>query len=357
MELIFTKEVSYLKQWDAFINRSSFANHLQLSEWLQSYRGYGFDYEVCLLMDNGIIKAGYGAVIPKFSFFKFYIVPNGPIIGSSACSEIVETIISAISKRAVELKCCYCQFNFPLAIDEEIEKFDLKSSVRNFKLGSLFKYVYVSEGVNWLKFPQHSSEEVIIENFKSSVRRDIRSSERKGQMIAYLKNESDIHAAYRLCEENAKRAGYHLRNWSDFRLTVLNLIKGDRAKFIASYKDNDMKGAIFLVKSGNYYTYIFGGAKRESPDLLTGHFLQWEAIKMSLKENCLGYNISLGGSEGVKSFKSGFNTAPILVHDAKYYLVLNRFTFNLFLFFEKKIKPYKATIAKFLSGKNTKNEN
>ena len=41
-----------------------------------------------------------------------------------------------------------------------------------------------------------------------------------------------------------------------------------------------------------------------------------------------------------------------MAQEAKYYLVLNGLTFNLFLFFEKKIKPYKGTIAKLLSKKN-----
>lgn len=351
MELIFTKEASYLKQWDAFIDQSCYANHLQFSQWLQSYVSYGFDFEVCLLLDNQRIVAGYGAVIPKFSFFKFYIIPNGPIFSDVEDKDVIQKMVSSISKRAKELKCCYAQFNFPLAIRKGNPILEPIHFQSNFKKGSLFKYIYASEGVNWLDFSKYDSEDAIIQDFKSSVRRDIRSSERKGQSISCLTQENDIRTAYQLCEGNAKRAGYSLRSWSDFKAPVLNLIQENRAKFIASYKDNDMKGALFLVKSGNYYTYIFGGAKRETPDLLTGHFLQWEAIKMSFNESCIGYNISLGGSDGVKSFKSGFNANEILAQDAKYYLVINRVTFNLFLFFEKKIKPHKRLVAKLLSRK------
>lgn len=352
MDVIFTKEASYLEQWDAFIDQSSQANHLQFSDWLQSYLSYGFDFEVGLLLDNGKIVGGFGAVLPKFSFFKFYIVPNGPIVAEDADVEVFQTILSAIANRAKTLQCCYCQFNRPLTIRKG-EPFSEPFSVpHRFKRGSLFKYVYASEGINWLDFSKYASEEEILQDFKSSVRRDIRSSERKGQVMSFLTEENDIRTAYRLCEDNAKRAGYSLRSWNDFSATILNLIVKKRAKFMAAYKDGDMKGAIFLVKSGNYYTYIFGGAKRETPDLLSGHFLQWEALKMSFQEGCFGYNISIGGSDGVKSFKSGFNVTPILAQEAKYYLVLNSLTFNLFLFFEKKIKPYKGTIAKLLSRKN-----
>jgi len=352
MDVIFTKEASYLEQWDAFIDQSTQANHLQFSDWLQSYVSYGFDFEVGLLLDNGILVGGFGAVIPKFSFFKFYIVPNGPIVKDGADAEVFETLLSAIANRAKTLKCCYCQFNQPLTIRKGGQFSEPFSVPHLFKKGSLFKYVYTSEGINWLDFSKYTSEAEILQDFKSSVRRDIRSSERKGQEVFFLTEEKDIRAAYQLCEDNARRAGYSLRSWSDFSATILNLIVKKRAKFMAAYKDDEIKGAVFLVKSGNYYTYIFGGAKRETPDLLSGHFLQWEALTMAFREGCVGYNISLGGSDGVKSFKGGFNVTPILAQEAKYYLVLNSLTFNLFLFFEQKIKPYKGTIAKLLSKKN-----
>lgn len=357
MDVIFTKEASYLEQWDAFTDQSSQANHLQFSNWLQSYESYGFDFEVGLLLDNGILVGGFGAVIPKFSFFKFYIVPNGPIVKDDADAEAFGTLLSAIAKRAKALKCCYCQFNRPITIRKGGQFSEPFLVPHRFEKGSLFKYVYTSEGINWLDFSKYTSEAEILKDFKSSVRRDIRSSERKGQEVFFLTEEKDIRTAYQLCEDNAKRAGYSLRSWNDFRATILHLIANQRAKFMAAYKNGEIKGAVFLVQSGSYYTYIFGGAKRETPDLLSGHFLQWEAIKMSFREGCVGYNISLGGSEGVKSFKDGFNVVQILAQEAKYYLVLNGLTFNLFLFFEKKIKPYKATIARLLSNKSNKHEN
>jgi len=200
-----------------------------------------------------------------------------------------------------------------------------------------------------LDFEGYNDKDAILNDFKSSVRRDVRSSERKNQIVKTLTEENAVREAYELCLENAKRAGYGLRSWDSFKNTILNLIKKNQGKFIAAYNDNDIKGAVFLVKSGNYYTYIFGGVKREIPDLLTGHFLQWEAIKMSFDEGCLGYNISLGGSDGVKSFKAGFNVLQITDENSKYYFVLNRSIFNLFLFFEKRIKPQKNNIAKILA--------
>jgi GNAT acetyltransferase-like protein len=349
MDILFTKDEKYLKQWDAFISENEHANHLQLSDWLKSYQSYGFDFELCLMFIDNKIVGGYGAVIARVLFFKFYIIPNGPLLGNSN-SNLFPEILEAIQKRAKIIKCCYCQFNLPVSVaTKKILSIDMPVLSKPFIKGSKFSYVYNSNGINWLDFGSYNDIESLINDFKSSVRRDVRSSERKNQVVEVLTEENNIKEAYELCLENARRAGYGLRSWNSFKNTILNLVKNNQAKFIAAYKDNQLKGAIFLVKSGGYYTYIFGGVKRENPDLLTGHFLQWEAIKMSFDEGCSGYNISLGGSEGVKSFKAGFNVQQITDENSKYYFVLNRKVFNLFLFFEKRIKPQKNNIAKLLS--------
>ncbi|RZJ27594.1 MAG: peptidoglycan bridge formation glycyltransferase FemA/FemB family protein, partial [Flavobacterium sp.] len=142
--------------------------------------------------------------------------------------------------------------------------------------------------------------------------------------------------------------GYALRDWESFRSTLMALISKDSAKFIAAYKDNDLKGAILLVKSGNFYTYILGGSKKEKPDLLAGHFLQWEAIKLSLVEKADGYNISLGGSKGVVEFKNSFNSQQLLFSGSRFHWVLRPTFFRLYLFFEKRVKPHKQLISKML---------
>lgn len=349
MKTIITKNPDYLKKWDNFVSNNENGSHLQLSTWLQSYSSYGFDYELFIAEENDEIIGGFGAVIAKVLFFKFYIIPYGPIV-KEEYNAIVFQLLKSIPSRAKELKCCYCQVSFPTFRKPTI-LFEYYRDLHEigFVKGNLFKYVYSSNGLNWLDLAKYDSEDEILLDFKSSVRRDIRSAERKEHEIRFLKSEAEVKAAYDLCLENAKINNYSLRDWSSFKATIMELLENGNGKFIAAYKDNDLKGALFLVKAGNYYTYILGGTKKEKPDLLTGHLLQWEAIKLSFKENCDGYNISLGGSDGVKEFKSSFVTRQYSNNDAKYYVILNKRIFKFFLFFEKKIKPQKRTIAAILA--------
>ena len=352
MEFLFTKEQKWLDKWDEFLKKENRGSHLQYSHWLQSYKSYGFDYEICVFIKNQEIIGGFGAVIAKFSFFKFYIIAYGPIVKQD--NSILEKLIFKVQERAKEIKACYCQINLPFSNNPLIENhvFNNKIQLTNLKLfksGHLFKFVFSLNGLNWLDLKQYNDPEKLLLDFKSSVRRDIRSAIRKDLTVKFLDSEKDIKAAYNLCQENALRSNYAIRDWDEFKETIFGLIKKGNAKFISANKDNEMKGAIFLIKSGNFYTYILGGTKKEKPDLLVGHFLQWEAIKLSINEKCEGYNISLGGSKGVQEFKNSFNTQNILFENGKYYKVLNSFLFSFFIFFEKYLKPYKKRIAKILA--------
>ena len=349
MEVIVTTEENYRIKWDKFISENENGSHLQLSTWLQSYRSYGFDYELFIIEEDNEIIGGFGAVIAKILFFKFYIIPYGPIVNDRNLS-VLSQLLQVIPLRAKKLKACYCQVNFPtFRKPNRITDYYLLLDEIGYIKGNFFKYVYSSNGLNWLDLEKYTNTEDILLDFKSSVRRDIRSAERKNQIIKYATLDDDLKSAYQLCLDNAINNNYSIRNWTSFKPTLVELIKNNQAKFITSFVDDDLKGAVLLVKAGNYYTYILGGTKKEKPDLLTGHLLQWEAIKLSFNENCIGYNISLGGSTGVKEFKNNFVTRQYLNEDDKFYIVLNTKIYKIFLFFDKKIKPYKNNISKILA--------
>ena len=352
MEVFFTKEPIWLEKWDTFLNSNDVGSHLQLSDWLQSYASYGFDFEVCICTEKNEIVGGFGAVIAKMAFFKFYIVSYGPIVINDA--ELLNDLILKVYHRANKLKACYCQINMPFTQNKDLfnnlyHQNLVLNSVTSFKEGQLFKYIFPLNGLNWLDLKHYDEPEMLLLDFKSTVRRDIRSAIRKGLEVKFLTNENEIKKAYDLCLENASRANYSIRDWNGFKETIFKLIDKGNAKFIAAYKDDDIKGAILLLKSGGFYTYILGGTKKEKPDLLVGHLLQWEAIKLSIYEKCRGYNISLGGSKGVKEFKSSFNTEAILFENGKYYKVINSFLFSFFIFTNNYLKSYKSKFAKVLA--------
>ncbi len=343
MQTIFTKEQHWIDKWDVFVQSNSNGSYLQLSDWAKSYTSYGFDYELCLFIKDETIIGGYCAVLAKVAFFKFYILPIGPLAINKEI-KIINDLITTLEQRAKDIKVCYCQINIPFFDTNKINLPCLNS----FNSGHLFKYVFSLNGLNWIDLKAEDEESLIMQ-LKPSIRRNIRNSYRKGLDLKFMVSDSEIEKGYKLFKENSEVAKYSIREWKDMKQSLLNLNKKGYLKMLAAYKGEELKGCILLLKAGNYYTYILGGSKKEVPDLRTGDFLQWEAIKLSIKEQCIGYNISLGGSKGVKEFKNSFNPKEILFDNSKYYKVINSFLFAFFLYFEKYMKPYKKSIARVLS--------
>lgn len=349
MEIIFTKDAGWLAKWDKFVTTENKASHLLLSDWNKSFESYGFDFEVAILTENDKIYGGFAAVVAKAALFRFYIVPYGPIVSAGSENQLND-LIEKVPQRATHLNCCYCHISLPFSKIENTHTYkpfgDL--SLKKAKEGHLFKYVYSGYGLNWIDLKEFDEESKLM-SLKSSSRRNIRYSYRKDLELESLTTKEEIEAGYALFTENSNQANYNIREWKDMKETLFNLNEKGNLRILAAYKEREMKGAVLLVKAGNYYTYILGGTKKETPDLGVGDFLQWEAIKLSLESGFDGYNISLGGSKGVVEFKSGFNTEPIYFENSKYHWIIKPFYFKSYLFFEKHLKSHKKIISKVLS--------
>ena len=351
MEVIFTKEQVWLRKWDDFVLTENKASHLLLSSWSQSFSSYGFDYEMCIYKDGDNIHGGFAAVIAKALVFKFYIVPYGPIVSENFSSEL-NRLVSEAYNRAKNLNCCYAHITLPFSKTANKHVYNTLPelpALKNAISGHRFKYVYSSSGLNWVDFNSVANEDDLIDNFRPSVRRYIRSSQRKDLHEKVLLQHDDIKMGYDLCLENAKKNNYSLRSWDSFKETLLQMTGDGTAKFIGAFYNEELKGAALIVRSGNYYTYILGGTKKEKPDLLVGHFLHWKAIHRSYMENLSGYNISLGGSKGVVDLKNSYANDQIMFDEGKYYWIVKPMPFRLYQFFEKKLKPYKKNVSSMLA--------
>ncbi len=352
MEVFFTKEPKWHEKWDDFLISNDIGNHFSLSDWLNSYSSYGFDYEVCICLKEGKIVGGYGSVIAKVAFFKFYCIPSGPIFSSG-----LEAHLPLVSKelvgRASKLGCCYVQFSIPTADNiiistKTFSKEAITPFFKNYKKGNKFKHIYSAYGINWVDFNKTQSPEVLLKQFSIQVRRNIKLSYASNPKISYATTIEECKLAYELVTENAKNGNYTVRSFEDFGDTILKLITANKAYFIIAKINNDIKGVAFCVKGGNALTYITGGTKKEKPDLKIGYLLHWEIIKKSYELGYRGYNISMGGSKGVIEFKSKFNTNTILFDEPFYYFILNPFLFNLYLCFKTILSKHKKSISVLL---------
>ena len=353
MKGFFTKDIDWLSKWDDFLKNDNRGNHLLYSDWLKSYNSYGFDFEIYMVVnDEKKIVGGFGAVIAKSLFFKFYIVPIGPIFCNGYESHIAKAV-NLIAIRAKQLHCCYAQYQLPVINNLSQFKHAYHANqvqlIDNvFRTGKLFKHVYSASGYNWVDFKNCQSSADLLTQLSVQVRRNIKLSLNNNVTISFAKNIVDCEQAYKIIEKNALENNYSVRVFDDFKETIINLIDKNNAFFMVASINNKVKGCALVVNCGNHLTYITGGTSKSKPDLKMGYLLHWSIIQHSFDLGFCGYNISLGGSQGVKDFKSKFNARPVLFAQNSKYIIVNTTYFKLYLLVNKFFKNHKNLAAKIL---------
>jgi hypothetical protein len=75
-----TESLTEWEQWDHFGSNSKRGIYLQLSDWLRSYRAYGFEEILIIAKDSsGQILGGMGVFLAKAGLLKILVTPYGPI--------------------------------------------------------------------------------------------------------------------------------------------------------------------------------------------------------------------------------------------------------------------------------------
>jgi hypothetical protein len=309
----FTKEEKAVVNWQRFLSQNSRAPFLQLYHRFSSYENVGFLWELQLCVDErGEILMGSANVFVKLPGIKIYICSHGPIHNCSHINEgLIVDYINHFNKRAVESGCSICQLTYPVELEADL------ILGKGYTVGRIFDDIAVYEKLNVLKLTNSCGDKLdrdsIISKFTNNGRRDSRASYRKGLTSKILVLESDIREAYSCIESNASVKGYFVRSWREFRESILAAVNAKAMVIIAAYYGNEIQGAVILEGTSGVLNYTMGGVKRHHPDLLTGYFLQVEALVFAVANNFELYNISVGGPPNVQRFKSMFNPELINV--------------------------------------------
>jgi lipid II:glycine glycyltransferase (peptidoglycan interpeptide bridge formation enzyme) len=347
----FTKDQVWLDKWDEYLQETNRGLYNQLSDWIKSYQVYGFDYDFYLITENETIVGGCGIVIAKFSFFKFLIVPCGPVIEQKHEIEI-DKLIAEIKEYAQNKNCCYFQINLPLIKgndvfhDYTLDQLSEKSLFYSGLEGTKFKYVIPLFGMRLINLHEKSYEEVV-QKFSSNHKRNLKKAATFDFEFQFVTSEEEIQKAYECFVLNAQLKGYPLRTYESIKSTLKSYVAKDYAKIGVCLYQNKIVGAIYVMKCANRYIYINGGVLQEFQELPVAFYMHSEIIKLSLKQKYKSYDVSVGGSSGVVRFKEGFGSDLYTFENSRYW-ILKPFYYSVFTLFEKRLKKHKQTVAKTL---------
>src|SRR6478672_3520913 len=150
MNFFFSKNQDWLDRWDAFLQHTERGLYNQLSDWIKSYEVYGFDYNFLIAVEGDAIVGGCGIVIAKFSVFKFFTVPSGPVL-DVGYENTLDEFLNHLQTEAKKTGCCYFQLSLPSCGSNFhhycLDAISTKSSYFSGKVGVAFKYVIPLQGM------------------------------------------------------------------------------------------------------------------------------------------------------------------------------------------------------------------
>ncbi len=343
-----------LTKWDEFIMSSPRGHYCQLSTYLKSFRGYGFDYHIIMAKQqkNNQITGGIGLLIFGKRPLNVVIAPMGPIIDvgqEGAFPSLISEALSYSQSVGAFLFQLKIPFTEEFADPAILPTIAMPTGVSH-RDGFPFNIMAVPNQMLWIEFGNIASDEEweanLLNNFSSSKRRNIRLSEKNGLVVLRAIKESELKEAYSIIELNGREQGYNARSWEDFGSTLIEQVNKGQAVVLVACHNGRLLGAHYGVLAGQRWSYIMGGTVRAEKDYKVGDFMQWQAMKTARGMGLRGYDLTSWGSAGVAEFKKGF--CPTCIEFASpQYFILSRLRFAAFTKIYPALKRYKGTFAQY----------
>lgn len=296
-----------VETYEEFIKKHELCDFQQSKEWAKVKEFW--KNEIIILQDsNKNIVATMSILIRRIPFFgNLMYVPRGPI-GDIHNEEILKELTKKMKEIAKKYK------SFVIIIEPNIKKEDKEFEELAKKLGYKInsKAIKFEQEIqarhNFRLNVENKKEDEIFKNFASKTRYNIRLAIKKGVKVEE-KNESGIDEFYTLMQETGKRDNFRTRPKEYFQ-KILREFPYETKIYIAYYEEEPIS-AIMPIIYGNKMWYLYGASSNKHRNLMSTYLLQWEMIKLAIKNNCKvydfrGVSMEKGEKDGLYRFKKGF---------------------------------------------------
>jgi lipid II:glycine glycyltransferase (peptidoglycan interpeptide bridge formation enzyme) len=165
-------------------------------------------------------------------------------------------------------------------------------------------------------------DEILLSEMKSKTRYNIRLSQRKGVEVRHA-GMDELDKWFRLYDETYVRnrlASNDIEFFEQvFRTRAEDTNSPGKVDLLLAEKDGEPLAGMFLARSGERATYLYGASSGQQRNLQASHALQWGAIQHSKEAGCREYDM-FGISPtpdpehpmyGLYRFKTGFGGTKV----------------------------------------------
>ena len=220
--------------------------------------------------------------------------------------------------------------------------YQIKDDAKNFREEIQPRYVFRLDTKN-------KTEDEIFKNFHQKTRYNIRLATRKG-VVVKEGNREDLKEFHKIMVTTGIRDGFITRPLEYFEKMYDCLGPKHMKLLMAYYEDKPISGVIPIMY-GNKTWYLYGASSNEHRNLMPNYLLQWEMIKIALKNKSDIYDLRgvpgiADNSNGLYRFKKGFG-AEYTEFIGEVYIEFKPFMYRMYKIAEKTFRNLRAIKLKF----------
>ncbi len=140
----------------------------------------------------------------------------------------------------------------------------------------------------------NKGEETLLSEMKSKTRYNIRLSQRKGVGVRHA-GMNELDKWFRLYDETYSRNRLAANDMvffeQVFQTRADDTESPGEVDLLLAEKDGEPLAGMFLARSGERATYLYGASTSENRNLQASHALQWGAIQRSIEAGCQEYDM------------------------------------------------------------------
>ena len=317
-------------KYEEFVKNNDLCDFQQSAKWAKVKEFW--KNEIATVEDeNGNIIASVSVLIRKMSLFgNLMYIPRGPV-GNIEDEKVLEQITLKIKEIAKKYKA------FGVIIEpnikEDNEQFKKIAKKIGYRINS--KAVNFEQSIqaryNFRLNLENKTEDEIFSGFASKTRYNVRVA-MKNNVKVVEKGKEGLDEFYKLMEETGNRDHFIVRTKEYFE-TVLDIFPEEVKILIAYYNDKPI-ATLMPILYGNKMWYLYGASGNDERNKMPTYLLQWEAIKIAMKNNCKLYDfrgvcMDKNGEDGLYRYKKGFG-GDLVELIGEIYLPIKPFKYSLF---------------------------
>lgn len=331
------------EEFTKFLETHERCNFQQSLEWAKVKTSW--KTEVILAEDeNKKIIGSLTVWVRKIPIFgNIMYSPRGPVCDVHSI-EVLKQLTDGAKKLAEKYKAIVLRIEPDIKSDDEKFKnlmlelgYQIKDDAKNFREEIQPRYVFRLD-------TKGKTEDEIFKGFHQKTRYNVRLATKKGVTVKEGTKE-DLKDFHKIMITTGKRDGFIIRPLEYFE-KMYDALGTEHMKILMAYYEGEPISGVIPIMYGNKTWYLYGASSNEHRNLMPNYLLQWEMIKLAIKNKSDIYDLRgvpgiADDSNGLYRFKKGFG-AEYTEFIGEVYIPFKPLTYKLYKFSEKAFRELRA---------------